>query len=190
MFENTLGRDDMTYVSSFEILAENLVPTAIIPSGPQNPFLIQGFFVEVSCLAQSARFNLIFQETTDFKQGLGPKALFAQIIDSAGNVNPYNNFFASTGRGFLNMGIASGQTLIFGVQCLPQLVGADEDESLLPQGGTGWRGTVRLDGPPSGAIIATPTQRLVYYTGPNPKTDSIITASVYGVPTASGGTLL
>ena len=181
----------MAYLSSFEVLAENLVPTDIIPSGPQNPFLIQGFFVQVSCIQPSATFaiNVLFTETTDFKQGLGQKALQAQVIDASGNVNIYDQFFASTGRGFLGQKIATGQTLIFGVQCLPQLVGANEDATILPQAGTGWRGSVRIEGAAQGALIATPTQRLVYYAGSKPGTDPVITASVYGVPTASGTNL-
>ncbi|PIL21043.1 hypothetical protein P775_06650 [Puniceibacterium antarcticum] len=134
----------------------------------------------------SVNFNLIFNETTDFTQGLGQRALQAQMIDAKGNVGIYSQFFASTGRGFLGQTIFAGQTLIYGVQCIPGLVGADLDATLLPQAGTGWRGTVRLEGAPSGSIIATATQRLVYYTGPNPLKDSVITASVYGVPAASG----
>lgn len=182
----------MSYVSSFEILAQNLVPTQIIPSGPQNPFLIQGYFLEVSCIQPgiSANFNLIFQETTGFSQGLGPKSLQAQVIDATGEVNLYDYFFESTGNGFLSQSISSGQTLIYGVQCLPQLVGADLDATLLPQAGTGWRGTVRLEGAPPGSLIVTPTQRLVYYAGANPGVDPVITASVYAVPTANGGTFL
>lgn len=182
----------MTYVSSFEILAQNLVPTDIIPAGPQNPFLIQGYFVEISCVQPgiAANFNLIFQETTGFSQGLGQKYLKAQIIDAKGAVNPFGAFFASTGNGFLSQTISSGQTLIYGVQCLPQLPPGVEGETVLPQAGTGWRGTVRLEGAPAGSLIVTPTQRLVYYAGANPGVDPVITASVYAVPTAKGGTFL
>ncbi len=182
----------MTYISSFEILAQNLVPTDIIPSGPQNPFIIQGYFLEISCVQPGlvANFNLIFEETTAFKQGLGPKSLQAQFIDAKGEVNifPTTQFFGSTSNGYLDQTISSGETLIYGVQCLPQLVGAHEDATLLPQAGTGWRGTVRLEGAPQGSLIATPTHRLVYYTGANPGVDSVITASVYALPTARGGT--
>lgn len=41
----------MSDTSSFEVLAEYLVPTAIIPSGPQFPFLVQGYFVQLSLVA-------------------------------------------------------------------------------------------------------------------------------------------
>jgi hypothetical protein len=184
----------MTYVSSFEVLAQNLVPADIVKPGPENPFLIQGYFLQVSCVAPStvANFNLIFQETTDFTQGLNQKSLQAQVIDANGKVDlvPNSVFFGSTGRGFLGQTISTGQTLIFGVQCLPQLVGADEDASLLPQAGTGWRGTVRLENAPQGSLIATATQRLVYYAGTSAGTGPVSTACVYAVPTASGGTAL
>lgn len=176
----------MSFVSSFEILAQNLVPTKIIPSGPQNPFLVQGYFVQVSLIAgSSARINVIFEETTKFSQGLGKNALQAQVVGADGNVEIYDQFFASTGNGFLSQQISFGKTLIFGVQCIPGLVGADVDVEKLPQAGTGWRGTVRIEGAAQGSLLATATQRLVYYTGPNPLKDHVITACVYGVPAAS-----
>ncbi len=175
----------MTYLSSFEIIAENLVPTAILPPGPNNPFALQGYFVQISLVGglQSANFNLIFQETTDFRQGAGQSALSAQIIDSKGQVNIYNQFFASTGRGFLNQSISAGQTLIYGVQVLPGLT-----TEAIPQAGTGWRGTTQVVTSNSGALIATPTQRLVYYSGTNIAKSPVIDAVVYAVPTFSGGT--
>ena len=78
----------MTVLSSFEILSENLVPTSIIPSGPDNPLLIQGYFTQISlspgATVSSVNFNLIFQETTGFTQGAGKAALKAQVIDAAG----------------------------------------------------------------------------------------------------------
>lgn len=184
----------MTYVSNFEILAENLVPTSIVPSGPQNPFLIQGYFLEISCVAPSTslNFNLIFDETTSFKQGGvdSSKILKAQVIDANGDVNVYDNFFDSTSNGFLYQPIKTGQTLIYGVQCLPQLATVGEDAVALPQAGIGWRGTVRIENAGTGSLIATPTQRLVYYAGSNPGTDPVTTACVYPVPTASGGTAI
>ncbi|MEL7254544.1 MAG: hypothetical protein AAFZ04_10740 [Pseudomonadota bacterium] len=176
----------MSYVSSFEILAQNLVPTDLIPSGPQNPFLVQGYFVQVSLISgSSAKFNVIFEETTKFTQGLGKDALQAQVINADGEVELYDKFFASTGNGYLGQQITFGQTLIYGVQCIPGLVGADVDAKKLPQAGTGWRGTVRIEGASRGELLATATQRLVYYTGPNPLKDHVITACVYGVPAAS-----
>jgi hypothetical protein len=179
----------MAVLSSFEVLAEFLVPSGVLPPGAVNPFAIQGFWVQVSLPPggpQSVNFNLTYQETTDFNQGAGQKALQAQVIDASGNVNFYDNFFASTGRGFLNQKIGVGQTLIYGVQCLPQLSSADAAQ---PQNGTGWRGMVQLSSTSTGSLIATPTQRLVYYSGPD-ITKAPIDAVVYAVPTASGGTAI
>lgn len=183
----------MTVLSSFEILAENLVPKGILPPTAANPFLLQGYFVQISVApgapASSVNFNLIFQETTDFRQGLGQSALFAQIIDAKGNVNLYSQFFASTGRGFLNQTINAGQTLIYGVQVIPPATHKGE-VAALPQAGTGWRGTVQVNPNIPGALIATPTARLVYYNGNNPLASAALDAVVYPVPTASGRTLI
>jgi hypothetical protein len=179
----------MTVFSSFEVLAETLVPSGILPPTAKNPFLVQGYFVQIS-LSPSANvsavnFNLIFEETTDFMQGAGQSGLQAQFIDANGNVNIYSQFFASTGRGFLNQKIGRGQTLIYGVQVIPSL---DEKAVPIPQGGTGWRGTVQIVSSATGALIATPTQRLVYYDGTNPLSDSVLDAVVYALPTFNGGT--
>jgi hypothetical protein len=178
----------MAVLSNFEILAENLVPQGILPPGAVNPFLVQGYFVQVSispdAKISSVQFNLIFQETTDFKQGQGQKSLFAQVIDGNGNVNLYKQFFASTGRGFLSQVINLGQTFIYGVQCIAPPVGSGS------QSGTGWRGTVQVNSNSPGALIATPTQRLVYYGQNNPLTSAVLDAVVYPVPTATGRTLI
>lgn len=179
----------MAVLSSFEVLAEFLVPSGVLPPGAVNPYAVQGFWVQVSLPPggpQSVNFNLTFQETTDFNQGAGQNALQAQVIDAKGNVNFYDNFFASTGRGFLNQQISVGQTLIYGVQCLPQLSATG---AVQPQNGTGWRGTVQVASTASGSLIATPTQRLVYYGGSD-ITTAPIDAVVYAVPTASGGTVI
>lgn len=179
----------MSLLSSFEILSEFLVPAGVLPPGAVNPYAVQGFFVQVS-LPQggpaSVLFNLVFNETTDFNQGSGQKSLAAQVIDAKGNVNFYDNFFASTGRGFLNQTINSGQTLTYGVQCLvlPSSVG----KAALPQNGTGWRGSVQLSSNAPGTLVATPTQRLVYYPNSNITAATPIDAVVYPVPTYSGGT--
>ena len=184
----------MTVLSSFEILSENLVPTSIIPSGPDNPLLIQGYFTQISlspgATVSSVNFNLIFQETTGFTQGAGKAALKAQVIDAAGKVNVYNQFFASTGNGFLNQTISSGQTLIYGVQIIAGLSSTGVAASPLPQAGTGWRGTVQVNSSSPGALIATPTQRLVYFDVSNPKSPTLLTATVYSLPTAGGGTTI
>lgn len=182
----------MTLLSSFEILAENLVPTGIIPAGPGNPFLIQGYFVQVSLSPDAGfnpvSFNLIFQETTNFAQNAANSTLMAQIIDANGIVNTYDDFFSSTARGFLGQKIGPGQTVIYGVQVFPAVATTTEAVQL-PQAGTGWRGTVQLVSNNPGALIATPTARLVYYEN-LPPNGPILDAVVYPVPTASGGTLI
>jgi hypothetical protein len=180
----------MAVLSSFEILAETLVPQGVLPPGAVNPFVVQGYFVQISLSPEasvdSVQFNLIFQETTDFNQGEGQSALLAQVIDAKGEVNKYSQFFASTGRGFLSQRVSFGNTLIYGVQCIP----LPPSLRSLPQGGTGWRGTVEVNSANPGALIATPTQRLVYYDNNNPLTSAVLDAVVYPVPTASGKTLI
>ncbi|MGJ4890301.1 hypothetical protein ACQR0Z_00300 [Bradyrhizobium sp. HKCCYLS3077] len=179
----------MPLLSAFEVLAETLVPDGILPPGAANPFLIQGYWVQVSLVpgasVSSVYYNVIFEETTDFNQGEGKSSLMAQFIDAAGNVEIYQQFFASTGRGFLNQQINAGQTIIYGVQCIPSTVTQGQS---LPQGGTGWRGTVRIDANINGNLIATPTQRLFYLNGDSITSSTPLDAVVYPVPTFTGGT--
>lgn len=177
----------MALLSSFEIMAQTLVPDGILPPGAPNPFLLQGYFVQVSIAPEapvsSVQFNIIFQETTDFKQGVGQTALQAQIIDAKGSVSLYKQFFASTGRGFLGQQISVGQTLIYGVQCIPGLAGSSI--AAARQNGTGWRGTVQISNS-GGNLIATPTHRLLYYTDASQA--QALDAGVYAVPTFNGST--
>ncbi|GAB4120571.1 MAG: hypothetical protein KKC01_03040 [Gammaproteobacteria bacterium] len=177
----------MPLLSSFEILAESLVPEGILPPTAPNPFAVQGYWVQVSLplgSVSATQFNLIFRETTKFTQGAGQSALQAQYIDADGKVNIYTQFFASTGNGFLNQKIFAGQTIIYGVQVLPPPPTSDVS---LPQAGTGWRGTVEIDSQNPGSLIATPTQRLVYYNSDD-ITTGLVDAVVYSVPTYTGGT--
>ncbi len=162
----------MTIVSSFEIVAETLVPRRFKVS--PNPYLIQGYFLQLSYASptpgQSFGFDIGFIETSFFKQGgaAAAKALQAQVIDGAGNVSVYDDFFSGSGpAGFHNQTITSGQTMIFGVQVIPAL--AAEAIAAGSQDGIGWRGWVSIS--PSGGgsafpkepILASPTQRLVHY---------------------------
>lgn len=175
----------MAYLSSFEVLAETLVPAGILPPKAANPFLIQGYWVQISLpeisSVQSTQFNVIFEETTDFTQGLGQGSLQAQVVGATGEVNIYPDFFASTGRGFLGQQITAGKTLIYGIQCVPGLA-----ERAIPQNGTGWRGTVQVNAQDPGTLIATPTQRLVYYQDPDIATSPVVDGVVYSLPTFSG----
>jgi hypothetical protein len=57
----------------------------------------------------------------------------------------------------------------------------------MPQSGTGWRGVASLNPSTSGLLVATPTERQIYFTGDLQEiTDSV----VYSVPTVSGGTCI
>ncbi|WP_407521133.1 hypothetical protein [Methylobacterium oryzisoli] len=174
----------MPLLSAFEILAETLVPGGILPPTAPNPFVIQGYWVQLSVApgTSQANFNITFRETTDFTQGAGQTALQAQYIDAKGQVQPYSQFFASTGRGFLNQTLFANQTVIYGVQVLPGL----PTDAALPQGGTGWRGFVSIDGQTPGTLLATPTHRLLYTNGSDITKATALDAVVYAVPTFSG----
>jgi hypothetical protein len=179
----------MAFLSSFEVLAETLVPANILPPTAADPFVIQGYWVQISLPPGSVsqvQFNLLYQETTDFTQGEGQKTLQAQIIDQTGAVKLYPSFFASTGRGFLSQIISVGQTLIYGIQCLPPSI--TTANQALPQNGTGWRGTVQITSSNPGSLIATPTQRLLYLNIGSLTKGTPLDAMVYAVPTYSGGT--
>ncbi len=179
----------MPLFSAFEILAERLVPAGILPVNAVNPFLIQGYWVQISLAPgsiQSTIYNVIFQETTDFNQGSGQSSLQAQYIDQNGQAQVYSQFFASTGRGFLNQKISAGQTIIYGVQCIPASILTATVQ--IPQNGTGWRGTVTIDAQNPGSLIATPTQRLLYLNADSLTKSTPLDAVVYSVPTYSGTT--
>jgi len=183
----------MPLFSAFEILLETLAPAGVLPPGIPNPTVLQGYWVQVSLVpnapVQQALFNIVFCETTDFTQGpFGQASVQAQYIDPQGMANIYDQFFASTGRGFLNQRIAAGQTIIYGVQCIPP---AGALEAPIPQGGTGWRGTVSIDvqGSTRGLLSATPTHRLLYFNPMTPQYPASIDEAVYAVPTASGTTI-
>jgi len=175
-------------LSSFEVLAESLVPNGILPPGSPNPYLIQGFFVQVtvpSTVSHIVSVNLLFTETTGFNQGAGRGALQAQIIDSKGKVQIYDEFFHNPNfPGFSGELIVPGDTVIYGIQALPQLAHAEADVSL-PQAGTGWRGLCEIFTTVQQSVVATPTQRLVYYTDASMR--EVKNSTVYSVPTFSGG---
>jgi hypothetical protein len=83
----------------------------------------------------------------------------------------------------LNQKISAGQTIIYGVQS----IAIPKAEAAIPQGGTGWRGTVQIDVQNPGSLIATPTQRLLYFNGTLSST-TLVDECVYAVPTYSGTT--
>jgi hypothetical protein len=55
----------------------------------------------------------------------------------------------------------------------------------MPQSGTGWRGVASLTPSTSGLLVATPTQRQIYFSA---DMQTITDSVVYAVPTVSGGT--
>ena len=88
----------MAILSSFEVLAEFLIPQRGVtpPPGatvPSSPFVVQAYFVQVSLPKSSTSstmtFDLNFEETTGFKQGAGTTGLIAQIVDEKGLVSNY-----------------------------------------------------------------------------------------------------
>lgn len=175
----------MALFSSFEVLAETLVPAGLLPPTVPNPLLLQGYFVQISLQPgqQTTQFNIVFNETTGFTQGTNQKALFAQIIDANGNVNVYSQFFSSISKGFLNQTINPNQTLIYGLQAIP--IPKFELAAPLPQGGIGWRGTVAIDAQFPGTLFATATHRQVFFQGPT-IASAAINGTAYAVPTFSG----
>ena len=66
----------MPLLSSFEVLSETLVPAGILPPGVANPFLIQGYWVQISLAPNvtKAQFNIVYQETTGFSRGTGQQS--------------------------------------------------------------------------------------------------------------------
>ena len=173
----------MTALSSFEVLSQPL-----IPNGPANiPYVVQAYFVQVSYpsgeSADTVTFSLTFEETTNFTSGLGQSGVMAQYIDEGGNVVTYPSVIStSTGPfGCLDQQITPGQTKIYSVN----VVFPPTSAAAVPQSGTGWRGVASLNPSASGLLVATPTERQIYFTG---DLQTITDSVVYSVPTVSGGT--
>jgi hypothetical protein len=178
----------MTALSSFEVLSQPLIPNG----DPSIPYVVQAYFVQVSYPSGEAggpvSFDLTFEETTNFTQGVGPTGVMAQSVDAAGDLVMDPSFIASpTGPfGFLNQQISPGQTKIYSVTVAPPKAPPTAAASdAMPQTGTGWRGVANLNPSTAGLLVATPTQRQIYFTG---DLKSITDSVVYSVPTVSGET--
>ncbi len=189
---NPLATLPMTTLSSFEVLAESLLPKDVTPL-TNVPFVLQAYFVQVSypSAPESApeavpiQFDLTFVETTNFNQGVGQSGLLAQFLNEEGLANNYAEFFTDgQPNGFLAQQIAPGQTKIYSVTVLPPS-GAPRAAAPIPQAGTGWRGIASLNPNIANLLIATPTQRQIYFSA---DMQTITDSVVYSVPTVSGGT--
>lgn len=170
----------MTALSSFEVLSQPL-----IPNGPANtPYVVQAYFVQVSYptggSGDTVTFSLTFEETTNFTSGVGPSGVMAQYIDESGNLVSYPAFISNSAA-FLDQQITPGQTKIYSVN----VVFPPTSAAAMPQSGTGWRGVASLNPSTSGLLVATPTQRQIYFTS---DLQTITDSVVYSVPTVSGGT--
>jgi hypothetical protein len=180
----------MPLLSSFEVLAQPLVPPSVAPF--PVPFVVQAYFVQISYPKGTGtgflKFDLTFEETTSFKQGAGQAGLLAQFINENGVVNNYPTFFTpSRPNGFLAQQIGPGQTKIYSVTVLPPKPTTAAALAPVPQSGTGWRGSASLNPSTANALVATPTQRQIYFSA---DLKTITDAVVYPVPTASGKTLI
>jgi hypothetical protein len=172
----------MTALSSFEVLSQPLIPP---PNGPANtPYVVQAYFVQVSYptggSGDTVTFSLTFEETTNFTSGVGPSGVMAQYIDESGNLVPYPTFISNSAA-FVDQQITPGQTKIYSVN----VVFPPASAAAMPQSGTGWRGVASLTPSTSGLLVATPTQRQIYFSA---DMQTITDSVVYAVPTVSGGT--
>ena len=180
----------MTVLSTFELLAENLVPPQFVPGGTDNPFVSQGYFLQISLPGFSGgpiSFNLVFQETTDFKVIQQNNSLLSADITNAGGVSnlyPTSQFLQSTSRGFLQQTINPGQSLVYGVQLLPNF-GA-------PPSQIGLHGVVSLNvlSGGTGRLLVCPTHRQVFYNDLGGKLGAPLDGVAYPVPTASGNAII
>ena len=199
---NPFAIRSVTALSSFEVLAQPLIPPLPTPPGAQPPqavpYALQAYFVQVSYPKEgsgsgqganpaSIQFNLVFQETTGFKNR-EQAVVLAQFIDENGDLQTDGNFLSSNpsvDSGYMKQQILPGQTKIYSLTVLPKTA-PGEAVAATPQSGIGWRGTVFLQPNSPDFLIATPTQRQIYYTSATlmTVTDSV----VYPVPTFSGKT--
>ncbi|WP_218082801.1 hypothetical protein [Anthocerotibacter panamensis] len=94
----------MAILSSFEILVQPIIPSAVAPSGVPDPLVVQGYFLVLSNLANSSAVSLEFTPTL-LSGGKNPLA--------SGAVPPFGAvtaFLDTTGFQFLPLAITTSGT--------------------------------------------------------------------------------
>lgn len=191
----------MAVQPSFEVLAQLLVPKVyhLLQAAPLcQPFpMWQAKFVRISFpkggSSKSVSFDLTFEDTTNFSQGVGPTGLLAPFIDDKGvvnndNIKQFYNPMAGKSASFINQSVAPGQTKIDSITALPPKPSPAEGLAAIPPSGTCWRGSAILTPNPANQLIATPTQRQISFTFADLQTvtDSVVDAA----PSGSGKTVI
>jgi hypothetical protein len=143
----------MQYLSEFEILSEPIVPQALAP-GVTLPFAAQGYFLLVSRLADGLA-EVLNVQLTFFPSIPFPPAtsLLVDYEDGAGN----NQVIALAADNTVSFPIASGQTVLFGIQ--PDVVNTTADGPL-GTGTFGSRGYVVIDAAPNQSATAAASFQL------------------------------
>lgn len=147
----------MTVITSFEVLAQPLVPGI-----PDVPYVQQGTFVQISNLGSStAQVILGYNATPAFVAQSGSVSLFANYIDNTGAVTQVTNFLAPP-VGFPSVQIPVGATFIFGVQYVLSPGQSEDLVGSTPQSGQGTRGVVTLSSTGGSSLLVLATIRQVF----------------------------
>jgi hypothetical protein len=143
----------MQYLSEFEILSEPIVPQALAP-GVTLPFVAQGYFLLVSRLADGLA-EVLNVRLTFFPSIPFPPAtsLLVDYEDGAGN----NQLVALAADNTVSFPIASGQTVLFGIQ--PNVINTAAGGPL-GTGSFGSRGYVVIDAAPNQSATAAASFQL------------------------------
>ena len=172
----------MTIITSFEILAQ-----PIVPGVPDIPYVQQGTFLQISNTgANPASVVLGFEATPAFVAQSGAVQLFANYIDGGGNVTQVQTgVFLQPPVGFPAVTIPAGATWLFGVQYVlsgqsTNLIGST------PQDGLGTRGVVELTAGSGAALLVLATVRQVFnnYNGSGNLLD--VAEAAYALPLVGG----
>jgi hypothetical protein len=173
----------MTNVTSFEVLAQ-----PIVPGVPDIPYVQQGTFLQLSNIgSQSANVELNYNATPAFVASSGAVILTANYIDGVGDVHAItDSFFLEAPVGFGSVTIPSGMTFLFGVQYILNPGGTPTMAGSTPQDGAGTRGLINLTAQTGTQLVALATIRQVFTNFNASGAVLDVTEAAYSVPIIGG----
>jgi len=192
----------MVYLTSFEVLAQPLVP------GLQTPFVQQGTFIQVSNLSTTAcAISLNFTPSPAFVAA----DLVVDYVDNSGNVTNYGaSTFLDSPIGFNSITIPGGGTYIFGVQYTPPAATPTPTPTptpsptptpaptppptptptppptSTPESGVAVRGYVTLTAPVGTSLLVAATIRQVFFNYTVDKILLDVSEAAYALPLTNG----
>lgn len=173
----------MTIITSFEVLAQ-----PIVPGVPDIPYVQQGTFVQISNIGSNpASAFLGFEATPPFVVQSGAVQLFANYIDQNGNVTQVAaSLFLQGQVGFPTVTVPAGATFIFGVQYVLMAGQSADLVGSTPQDQAATRGYVTLQSPPGSTLLVLGTIRQVFNNYDSSGNLMDVSEAAYSLPLVNG----